>query len=69
MPGVGAQGGDVAMAIRAGLDANGGGVLPSASRSVIFASPDADYEQAAAVAARELRDAANAARATAMGRR
>ena len=69
MPGVGAQGGDVATAIRAGLDERGGGVLPSASRSVIFASSGADYERAAADAARSLRDAANAARATAMGRR
>src|SRR5438128_159660 len=34
MPGVGAQGGDVA-AIRAALDAEGGGVLPSASRSIL----------------------------------
>jgi orotidine-5'-phosphate decarboxylase len=65
MPGVGAQGGDVATAIRAGLDARGGGVLPSASRSVLFASRGDDYERAAADAARSLRDAANAARATA----
>ena len=69
MPGVGAQGGDMATAIRAGLDANGGGVLPSASRSVIFASRGDDFERAAAAAARELRDAANAARAMAMDRR
>ena len=69
MPGVGAQGGDLATALRAGLDASGGGVLPSASRSVIFASRGDDFERAAAAAARELRDAANAARAMAMDRR
>ena len=69
MPGVGAQGGDVATAIRAGLDARGGGVLPSASRSVLFASRGEDYERAAADAARSLRDAANEARATATERR
>jgi len=69
MPGVGAQGGDVATAIRAGLDARGGGVLPSASRSVLFASRGDDYERAAADAARSLRDAANEARATATERR
>jgi orotidine-5'-phosphate decarboxylase len=63
MPGVGAQGGDVATAIRAGLDARGGGVLPAASRSVIFASRGDDFERAAAAAARALREAANAARA------
>jgi len=69
MPGVGAQGGDIAAAIRAGLDASGGGILPSASRSVIFASSGADFERAAADAARGLRDAANAARAAMSGRR
>jgi orotidine-5'-phosphate decarboxylase len=69
MPGVGAQGGDVATAIRAALDAHGGSVLPSASRSVLFASRGDDYERAAADAARSLRDAANEARATATERR
>jgi len=65
MPGVGTQGGDLATAIRAGLDEHGGGVLPSASRSILFASRGDDYERAAADAARSLRDAANTARATA----
>src|SRR2546428_1761377 len=69
MPGVGAQGGDVASAIRAGLDARGGGVLPSASRSVIFAASGDDFERAAAAAARALRDAANAARSAVAERR
>ena len=69
MPGVGAQGGDVATAIRAGLDARGGGVLPSASRSIIFASTGADFERAAGDAARALRDTANAARSTVAERR
>jgi orotidine-5'-phosphate decarboxylase len=69
MPGVGSQGGDVATAIRAALDARGGGVLPSASRSVTYASSGADFESAAASAARSLRDAANAARAAAVERR
>jgi orotidine-5'-phosphate decarboxylase len=69
MPGVGSQGGDVATAIRAALDARGGGVLPSASRSVTYASSGPDFETAAASAARALRDAANAARAAAAERR
>jgi orotidine-5'-phosphate decarboxylase len=69
MPGVGSQGGDVATAIRAALDTRGGGVLPSASRSVTYASSGADFEDAAASAARALRDAANAARAAAVERR
>jgi orotidine-5'-phosphate decarboxylase len=63
MPGVGAQGGAIGPALRAGLDANGGGVLPSASRSILYASRDSDFERAAADAARALRDAANTARA------
>jgi orotidine-5'-phosphate decarboxylase len=69
MPGVGSQGGDVGSAIRAALDSRGGGVLPSASRSITYASSGADFEAAAATAARALRDAANAARATAAERR
>jgi len=69
MPGVGAQGGDIATAIRAGLDANGGGVLPSASRSVLYASRGADFERAAGEAARQLRDLANDARTAKMGSR
>jgi orotidine-5'-phosphate decarboxylase len=69
MPGVGSQGGDVATAIRAALDARGGGVLPSASRSVTYASSGADFETAAASAARALRDRANAARAAGAERR
>src|SRR5204862_5665686 len=68
MPGVGAQGGDIATAIRAGLDANGGGVLPSASRSVLYASRGDDFEKAAGEAARTLREAANVARAAATAR-
>jgi hypothetical protein len=52
------------------MDANGGGVLPAASRSVLYASRGDDFEKAAGEAARTLRDAANAAReaATARGR-
>ena len=62
MPGVGAQGGDVREAIVAALDARGGGVLPSASRSVLYASPGTDLEQAAAAAVDTLRRQANEAR-------
>lgn len=69
MPGVGAQGGDIGIAIRAGLDARGGGVLPSASRSVLYASRGADFERAAGAAAKALRDLANEARSAKMGSR
>src|SRR5438309_10176163 len=70
MPGVGSQGGDVGLALRAAMDTSGAGVLPSASRSVLYASRGDDFANAATEAARTLRDAANAARAaeTAPGR-
>jgi orotidine-5'-phosphate decarboxylase len=67
MPGVGAQGGEIG-AIRAALDSRGGGVLPSASRSVLYAEPGEGFEKAAARAASELKRQANDARATAAGR-
>jgi len=62
MPGVGAQGGDITEAIQAALDAQGGGVLPSASRSVLYASAGADFDQAAARSLDGLRRQANRAR-------
>lgn len=62
MPGVGAQGGDLAAALRAALDARGGGVLPSASRSVLYAGSGTDFDQAAAGALAALRRQANDAR-------
>jgi orotidine-5'-phosphate decarboxylase len=68
MPGVGAQGGDVAGALRAALDAHGGGVLPSASRSILYAEAGAGFERAAADAALALRRQANDARSATVGR-
>ena len=64
MPGVGAQGGDVS-AITAALDARGGGVLPSASRSILFAGSGEHFEKAAASAALAFRQQANDARSAA----
>ena len=37
VPGVGAQGGDVATVVRAGLDARGAGLMISSSRAILFA--------------------------------
>jgi orotidine-5'-phosphate decarboxylase len=55
VPGVGAQGGDVAAAVSAGLNAQGNGLLISSSRAILFSDdPEA--------AARDLRDEINAAR-------
>lgn len=67
MPGVGAQGGDIASALRAAVDANGGGVLPSASRSILFAGSGDDFEAAAGRAALALKQQANEARAALSG--
>lgn len=63
LPGVGAQGGRIDDALGAALDARGGGVLPTASRSILYASDGRDFESAAETAVSELKDAANAARA------
>ena len=68
MPGVGAQGGDLADGLRAALDARGGGVLPSASRSVLYAEAGEGFEKAAGRAALDLKRQANDARASAVGR-
>ena len=56
VPGVGAQGGDVAAVLKNGLDASGGGLIINVSRQVLYASRGQDFAQAAAEAARRLRD-------------
>lgn len=63
LPGVGAQGGRIDDSLVAAMDADGGGVLPAASRSILYASDGRDFESAAAAAARDLKEAANATRA------
>lgn len=68
MPGVGAQGGDLGEALRAALDAHGGGVLPSASRSVLYAEAGEGFEKAAGRAAAALKREANDARAAVVAR-
>ena len=56
IPGIGAQGGDVAAMIEA---ARGGGVIVSSSRAVIYAGADRDFAQAARAAATETRNSIN----------
>lgn len=46
VPGVGAQGGDVEAAVRAGRDSTGGGLIINASRSIIYADDPAAAAQA-----------------------
>lgn len=47
IPGLGAQGGDLSSAVRDGSRADGGGLLISASRSILYASSGPDYATAA----------------------
>lgn len=63
IPGVGAQGGDLAAAVAHGPDAVAGPVI-NASRSVIYASAQADFASAARAAALTLRDEINRHRAS-----
>jgi len=62
VPGVGAQGGDVAATLRAGLSAAGLGLVINSSRAVLYASSEDDYAAAAATAARATRDQINSYR-------
>lgn len=47
IPGIGAQGGDVEETVRAGMDGRKQGVIINSSRSIIFASKDRDFAEAA----------------------
>ena len=62
VPGVGAQGGDVAKVMAAGKTAAGTGLVISSSRAILYASSGADFAQAARKAASDLRDSINAHR-------
>jgi orotidine-5'-phosphate decarboxylase len=66
LPGVGAQGGDLRASMAAGLDATGAGLLVVAARQVMYASSGRDFAEAARVAARQLREQIESARASAV---
>mgnify|MGYP000919606593 FL=1 len=61
IPGIGAQGGDLATAVANGRDAVAGPVI-NAGRSVLYASAGLDFAAAARAEAARLRDAINALR-------
>lgn len=61
VPGIGAQGGDIDAAVKSGVDGSGQGMMINSSRAIIYARGD-DWRAAAAQAARQTRDAINAAR-------
>jgi len=59
VPGIGAQGGDVAAVIRNGKNAHGAGLIISSSRAILYASGGADFADVARAEARKLRDEIN----------
>lgn len=59
VPGIGAQGGDVAAAVRAGRTPDGLGVVLNSSRGILYAGSGEGFAEAAADAARTLRDEIN----------
>ncbi|MGH8080722.1 MAG: orotidine-5'-phosphate decarboxylase [Lysobacter sp.] len=59
VPGVGAQGGDVEAVVSNAKTADGTGLMVSSSRAILYASSGEDYAQAAAEAAKSLRDQIN----------
>lgn len=66
IPGIGAQGGDAAATVRAGLpSAKSGPIVVNSSRAILYASSGSDFAQAARAAARATRNQLNTARAQA----
>ncbi len=57
VPGVGAQGGDLEEAVRAGLTEGTGPLIVAVSRSVLYASSGRDFAEAARATAQRLREA------------
>ncbi|MGP8077717.1 MAG: orotidine-5'-phosphate decarboxylase [Thermoplasmata archaeon] len=55
VPGIGAQGGSLATAVREGVDAHGRGLLLSASRSILYAASDSKWKAAAGAEAERLK--------------
>jgi orotidine-5'-phosphate decarboxylase len=64
IPGIGAQGGDLASAVRYGVDSRGEKAIINSSRQIIYASRGSDFAEAARRAASELREQINHYRST-----
>jgi orotidine-5'-phosphate decarboxylase len=62
LPGVGAQSGKLEASVAAGIDADGFGLIVSASRAVIFAGSGEDYAEKAREATLQLRETVNVVR-------
>ena len=71
VPGIGAQGGDIAATVAAGRSMDGAGMMINSSRAILYATPQEhlqeDFAQAARRAALETRDAINDCRRAASG--
>jgi orotidine-5'-phosphate decarboxylase len=59
IPGIGAQGGDLALTVRYGTDTNGENAIINSSRQIIYASRKPDFAEKAGQAAAELREQIN----------
>lgn len=59
VPGIGAQGGDLAAVLSHGLDTAGHGLLISSSRAILYASLEDDFAERSADAARQLHEQIN----------
>jgi orotidine-5'-phosphate decarboxylase len=59
IPGIGAQGGDLKKVVCSGMNENKSGVIINASRSIMFASSDNDFAEAAYNEAKKLSDLIN----------
>ena len=62
VPGIGAQGGDIDAALRAGLDADGAGLVINSSRAILYAGSGESFAQQARQAAMETRERIEAVR-------
>jgi len=59
IPGIGAQGGDLSLAVRYGVNSQGRGIILNSSRQIIYASRGKDFRPAAWRSASMLRDEIN----------
>ena len=62
VPGIGAQGGDIAATLAAGRTTNGTGLMINSSRAVLYAGKGEDFAEAARRVAEDTRDAINGCR-------
>ena len=59
IPGIGAQGGDLELSVKYGVDTNSEKAIIVAARQILYASKGPDYVGAARAAAKQLRDSIN----------